>query len=59
MGKEQKNHDLYVEQLDFDWLMDEIENGKKGKVAFVIGWFNCVDCFPQLFNLEKVGEPTH
>lgn len=42
-------------QQDFDWLMDEIENGKKGKVAFVIGWFNCVDCFPQIIQLGKGG----
>ena len=34
-----------VFQQDFDWLMDEIDNDKAGKVAFVIGWFNCVDSF--------------
>lgn len=37
-----------VFQQDFDWLMDEIDNGK---VAFVIGWFNCVDSFSQLIQL--------
>ena len=40
-----------VFQQDFDWLMDEIDNGKAGKVAFVIGWFNCVDSFSQLIQL--------
>ena len=40
-----------VFQQDFDWLMDEIDNGKNGKVAFVIGWFNCVDSFSQLSQL--------
>lgn len=40
-----------VFQQDFDWLMDEIDNGKTGKVAFVIGWFNCVDSFSQLIQL--------
>lgn len=40
-----------VFQQDFDWLMDEIDNGKNGKVAFVIGWFNCVDSFSQLIQL--------
>ena len=28
--------------------MDEIDSDKAGKVAFVIGWFNCVDSFSQL-----------
>lgn len=31
--------------------MDEIANGKKGKVAFVIGWFNSVDSFSQRIQL--------
>lgn len=42
-----------VFQQDFDWLMDEIDSGKTGKVAFVIGWFNCVDSFSQLIQLGK------
>lgn len=40
-----------VFQQDFDWLMDEIDNGKAGKVAFVIAWFNCVESFSQLIQL--------
>ena len=31
--------------------MDEIDSDKAGKVAFVIGWFNCVDSFSQLIQL--------
>ncbi len=31
--------------------MDEIYSDKPGKVAFVIGWFNCVDSFSQLIQL--------
>lgn len=42
-----------VFQQDFDWLMDEIDAGNKGKVAFVIGWFNCVNSFSQLIQLGK------
>lgn len=38
-------------QKDFDWLMDEIENGNRNKTAFVIGWFNCVDSFSQLIQV--------
>ena len=38
-------------QLDFDWLMDEIDSGNKGKTAFVIGWFNCVKSFSQLIQI--------
>lgn len=40
-----------VFQQDFDWLMDEIDSGNKGKVAFAIGWFNCVDSFSQLIRV--------
>lgn len=42
-----------VFQKDFDWFMDEIDNKGKGKVAFVIGWFNCVESFSQLIQLGK------
>ena len=38
-------------QQDFDWLMDEIDSGNKGKSAFVIGWFNCVNSFSQLIQI--------
>ena len=37
-------------QADFDWLEDEIRKSK-GKRAFIIGWFNCVDRFSQLIQL--------
>ncbi len=40
-------------QNDFDWLQYEIRNGNKGKRAFIIGWFNCVERFSQLI---KLGE---
>lgn len=42
-----------VFQQDFDWLMDEIDANNKGKVAFVIGWFNCIDSFSQVMQLGK------
>lgn len=42
-----------VFQKDFDWLMDEIDANGNGKVAFVIGWFNCVDSISQLIQLGK------
>ena len=45
-------------QQDFDWLMDEIDADNQGKVAFVIGWFNCVDSFSQLIQLGK-GRGAH
>lgn len=38
-------------QKDFDWLMEEIEEGNKGKRAFVIGWFNCVDSFSRYIQI--------
>lgn len=38
-------------QKDFDWLTEEIENGFKGKRAFVIGWFNCVDTISRYLQL--------
>ena len=40
-------------QQDFDWLMDEIDANNSGKVAFVIGWFNCVESFSQIIQLGK------
>ncbi len=42
-----------VFQKDFDWLTDEIDTNGNGKVAFIIGWFNCVDSFSQLIQLGK------
>ena len=38
-------------QCDFDWLLEEIDNGNKGKVAFILGWFNCVSSFSQIIQL--------
>ena len=35
--------------------MDEIDLENKGKVAFVIGWFNCVKSVSQLIQLGKGG----
>ena len=48
-----KNWDVY--QTDFDWICREIAEGRKGKSAFVIGWFNCVDHFSQLIQLGKTS----
>lgn len=45
-------------QADFDWLFSEIDNGQKGKRAFVIGWFNCVDYFAQLIQLGESSGMT-
>lgn len=42
-----------VFQQDFDWLMDSIDAESNGKIAFVIGWFNCVKSFAQLMQLGK------
>ena len=36
---------------DFNWLMNEIDTKGKGKVAFIIGWFNCVDYFSSMLQL--------
>jgi len=36
---------------DFDWLQKEIEDGRKGKSAFVIGWFNSSAKFNELMQL--------
>lgn len=44
-----KNWDVY--QLDFEWILQEIRQGNKGKRAFIIGWFNCVERFSQLIQL--------
>lgn len=38
-------------QKDFNWLIEEIEDGHKHKRAFVIGWFNCVDSISRYLQL--------
>ena len=52
-----KNWGRYQE--DFDWLFSEIDSdkkdNKKGKRAFVIGWFNCVEYFSKLLQLGKAS----
>lgn len=40
-------------QRDFDWLLGELKLGRKGKCAFVIGWFNYVDYFAQIMQLGE------
>jgi len=40
-------------QNDFNWLLNEIDIGNKGKRALVIGWFNCVNSFSQLIQLGR------
>lgn len=46
-----KNWDVFQE--DFDWLLQEISDKNKGKRAFIIGWFNCVDKFSQFIQLGE------
>ena len=36
---------------DFDWLQKKIQEGNKGKFAFIIGWFNSTDRFSQQIQL--------
>lgn len=36
---------------DFDWIVEEIKRGNKGKRAFVMGWFNCGDSFANVIQL--------
>jgi len=50
-----KNWDAYQE--DFDWLLQEIRDGNRGKRAFIIGWFNCVERFSQLIQLGEGRNP--
>ena len=50
-----KNWSVYQE--DFDWLQEEIKIGNKGRRAFIIGWFNCVDSFSQLIQLGDGNTP--
>lgn len=38
-------------QKDFNWLEEEIELGNKGKRAFIVAWFNCIDNFSQYMSL--------
>ena len=38
-------------ERDLQWLEDELENGKKGKRAFVLIWCNCLEYFGQVMQL--------
>jgi hypothetical protein len=40
-------------QKDYNWLCNEIKNGKKGHRAFVLAWFNAVERFSEVM---KLGE---
>ena len=40
-------------QKDFDWLFSEIDHNKKSNRAFIIGWFNCVDCVSRYIQLGQ------
>lgn len=42
-----------VFQEDFDWMLQEIRDGHKGRRAFIIGWFNCVERFSQFIQLGE------
>ena len=52
--KTNSNSKMWSEfQRDFDWIISEINNGNKGKCAFVIGWFNCVERFSEIIQLGE------
>lgn len=38
-------------EKDFQWLERELENGKKGKRAFLLIWCNCLEYFGQVMQL--------
>ncbi len=40
---------------DFHWLVNEINSGKKGKRAFVIGWFNVFNTFSNIMQLGSTA----
>lgn len=40
-------------QKDFDWLCKEIENGKKGSRAFILGWFNAFERFSDIMQIGQ------
>jgi hypothetical protein len=50
-GTNSSSKNWSVCQQDFNWLEEEIKEGNKGKCAFVIGWFNCVNSFSQIMQL--------
>lgn len=37
----------------FKWIEDEISLGNKGKNAYIICWFNCIDTFCQVMQLGQ------
>lgn len=47
-------------EKDFEWLMNDIKDGRKGKSAFVLGWFNAYERFSQIIQLGegKGGVPN-
>lgn len=52
--KTSSNSKMWSEfQRDFDWIIAELKTGSKGKCAFVIGWFNCVDHFSEVVQLGE------
>lgn len=40
-------------EKDFEWLMEDIKKGRKGKSAFILGWFNAYDRFSQIVQLGE------
>lgn len=40
-------------QKDFDWLCKEIETGKKGSRAFILGWFNAFERFSDIMQIGQ------
>ncbi|GAA0723636.1 hypothetical protein GCM10008905_16490 [Clostridium malenominatum] len=44
-------HDAF--EKNYSWLSNEVQKGKKGNRAFVIGWFNAVDRFSEIMQLGE------
>lgn len=40
-------------ESQFKWIEDEIVLGNKGKNAYIICWFNCIDTFSQVMQLGQ------
>lgn len=51
-GKSSASKNWIVYREDFDWLSNEIQEGNKGRRAFIIGWFNCMNNFSALIQLR-------
>lgn len=45
-------------QKDFNWLCNEIVEGKKGHRTFILGWFNAANRFSEIMQLGQ-GKGAH